>query len=484
MKNFRPDGLLFIIIIALSSLWLFYEPGHALAQSFAFRDSASGAAVTGDFTLLKNSAGRISYPQAYQGRLWFAEPVTLEKPAYTHYTFLSDKYAIDNARTPAAALRVLKGEMAAGPSSLYVIYLKAGTSLSSGPAQALPAVSTVRPDARYNFGGAPYAPSGGGLASQTTRPQASVPSQSPAKPASNSQPQISNRTISYSGNSFGGARTVNPYTGTWVQTGGTTGGATATTNGGGGAAVTVTGGGGQTGATNTVNAINTTAGGRPGNAVVNNGQGNSTQGSSGTRGGVAGYISGGATPFGGGSVVVSVTNSNNQIMGSQVVNTEPGVNTIYPYTITGIPTILPGSNDYYRIVVTSNNGFLATQYPQSNFKVYSNSHTVYTQPIVMQARTGRVSVTLYHGPPGIGETEAELSTLARNAVVMIAGTGASARFSGESPARFYRYVIDEAPAGQRTLDIMFPGHRVNGNATVTVQADSSVSALFNLGEGQ
>lgn len=445
---------LFIIIIVFASLSLFYSPETLSAQSFKFYDSKSNAAAISGFTLLKNSGGRISYPQSYQGRLWFAETHTLEKPAYVQYTFLSDGYSIDYSKTPAGSAKVLKGESAANSSTVYSVYLTAKSGGNSYQNSSQP------PAANYNFGYNPYASAGGSSGVQT-------------------QTQTQNRTISYSGNSFG--------TGGGYQNSLTTRPQPATTK------PSLTTPVKTTPATNTTTTTssNTRQTITPSTSVTrqttNTTQSTVTpaQPSGNTRGGVSGYISGGSTPFGGGSVIVSVTNSNNQIMGSQVVNTEPGTNTIYPYTISGIPKILPGSNDYYRIGVTSNNGFQTTQYSQPIFKIYSNSQTVYTQPIVMQANRGKLNITLYHKTPGIGETEAELSILARNAVINISGSSSSARFTGESPARFYRYTIDDAPAGQRTLAIMFPGHGTGGgNPTVTIPSDATATVMYNLSEGQ
>nr|HPG59619.1 hypothetical protein [Candidatus Wallbacteria bacterium] len=76
--------------------------------------------------------------------------------------------------------------------------------------------------------------------------------------------------------------------------------------------------------------------------------------------------------------------------------------------------------------------------------------------------------------------------LAQNAVINISGSAASARFTGESPARFYRYTIDDAPSGKRQLVIMFPGHKVSGgdNPSVTIPVNSTASILYNLSESR
>jgi hypothetical protein len=479
-KNSQP--CLFIIIIVFASLSLFYSPDTLSAQSFKFYDSKSNMAVTSGFTLLKNSAGRISYPQSYQGRLWFAETHSLEKPAYVQYSFLSDNFSIDYSKTPAGSVKILKGEAAANSSTLYAVYLTAKSGGDSYQNSSQP------PAAKYSFGYNPYASSGGSSGVQTQ-------SRTQVQPQPQTQTQIQNRTISYSGNSFGSgggyqsALTTKPSPST---TPATTKPQPTTTPATPKPSLTTT-------PVKSIPATNTTTTTSsntrqtitPSTSVTrpttNTTQSTVTpaQTSGNTRGGVSGYISGGSTPFGGGSVIVSVTNSNNQIMGSQIVNTDPGTNTVYPYTISGIPKILPGSNDYYRISVTSNNGFQTTQYSQPIFKIYSNSQTVYTQPVVMQANRGKLNITLYHKTPGIGETEAELSLLARNAVINISGSSSSARFTGESPARFYRYTIDDAPAGQRTLAIMFPGHGTGGGGlTVTIPSNATATVMYNLSEGQ
>jgi hypothetical protein len=476
-RNYPP--FLFIIIIVFASLSLFYSPATVSAQSFKFYDSKSNAAVTSGFTLLKNSAGSISYPQSYQGRLWFAETHSLEKPAYVQYSFLSDNYSIDYSKTPAGSVKILKGEAAAKSSALYAVYL---TGKSGGASYQN---SSQPPAAKYSFGYNPYASAGGSSGVQT---------QSRTQVQPNTQTQ--NRTISYSGNSFGSgggyqnALTTKPSPATTstttkpqpATTPATTKPQLTTTPAKSIPATTTT----TTTSSNTRQTITpSTSVTRQTTNTTRQSTVTPAQTSGNTRGGVSGYISGGSTPFGGGSVIVSVTNSNNQIMGSQIVNTDPGTNTIYPYTISGIPKILPGSNDYYRIGVTSNNGFQTTQYSQPIFKIYSNSQTVYTQPIVMQANRGKLNITLYHKTPGIGETEAELSILARNAVINISGSSSSARFTGESPARFYRYTIDDAPAGQRTLAVMFPGHGTGGGGlTVTIPSDATATVMYNLSEGQ
>ena len=465
---FAPLKLIIIIGIILSFSLLSYTQDSAQAQSFRFYDSASNAALVSGFTLLKNSAGRISYPQSYQGRLWFAETHTLEKPAYVQYTFLSDNYSLDYLKTPAGSVKVLKGETAANSSTVYFVYLTAKSGGDSYQNSSRP------PAANYNFGYNPYASAGGSSGVQTqSQPQTPIQTKT----------QTQNRTISYSGNSFG--------SGGGYQTAVTTRPQLTTTSATTKPSLTTTPVK-TTATTTTTISSNTTRQTITPSTTVTRQTTNSTQNtvtpaqtSGNTRGGVSGYISGGSTPFGGGSVIVSVTNSKNQIMGSQIVNTDPGTNTIYPYTISGIPKILPGSNDYYRIGVTSNNGFQTTQYSQPIFKIYSNSQTVYTQPIVMQANRGKLNITLYHKTPGIGETEAELSVLAQNAVINISGSSSSARFTGESPARFYRYTIDDAPAGQRTLTVMFPGHGTGGGGlTVTIPSDATTSVMYNLSEGQ
>ena len=472
-KNSSP--CLFIIIIVFAALSFFYSPDTLSAQSFKFYDSKSNAAVASGFTLLKNSAGRISYPQSYQGRLWFAETHSLEKPAYVQYSFLSDNFSIDYSKTPAGSVKILKGETAANSSTLYTVYLTAKSGGDSYQNSSQP------PAAKYSFGYNPNASAGGSSGIQT---------QSRTQVQPNTQIQTQNRTISYSGNSFGSgggyqnALTTRPQPATTKPSLTTT---PATTK----PSLTTTPVKSIPATNTTTTSLNTRQTITPSTSVTrqttNTTQSTVTpaQTSGNTRGGVSGYISGGSTPFGGGSVIVSITNSNNQIMGSQIVNTDPGTNTIYPYTISGIPKILPGSNDYYRIGVTSNNGFQTTQYSQPIFKIYSNSQTVYTQPVVMQANRGKLNITLYHKTPGIGETEAELSLLARNAVINISGSSSSARFTGESPARFYRYTIDDAPAGQRTLAIMFPGHGTGGGGlTVTIPSDATATVMYNLSEGQ
>lgn len=390
-----------IISLFLSLLLIFYSLAPAAAQSFKFYDLSSNSAVTSGFTFIKNSGGNFSYPQIYQGRLWFAETLTLEKPAYVQYTFLSDNYSIDFSKTPSDTVKIIKGERSANGSGVYSVFISSGKAVSYQ--------NSNQPAVKLNFGSTPYSFSGG------------APGKSQSTPNSNYVNKFGSVTGGYNG--------YNGYT----------------------------------------------AGSRP----------QVSTGATSTRGGVTGYVSGGSTPFGGESVIVSVINSKNQYIKSEVVNTQPGT-TVYPYSISGIPPILPGSNDYYRVNVISNNGFQSNPYSSQNIKIYSNGQTVQAQPIVMQAYRGKINITLYHNPPALNESESYLSQLAQNAVINISGSAASARFTGESPARFYRYTIDDAPSGKRQLIIMFPGHKVSGgdNPSVNIPVNSTASILYNLTESR
>jgi hypothetical protein len=453
---------IFIFIINFSFLFSSYILNQAFAQSFIFYSADAAAPVTTGFTFLKNSGGSISYPQIYQGRLRFAETLTLEKPPYIQFTFLSDNYSINSIKTSPEVIKLIKGEAVAVSSSIYKVYLSvknnSGFSYNSNQTNNINSNTIVNTaantsGAKFNFGHNPNLP-GANSGINQSRPQTQSQTQfqipQPTQQQKQSQPQAQTRTQipiqipaqplkqtytnPYSGNKFGGAHSVQnqpPVSPVVVP----------------------------------ATPVST--------SVITN------------SGGVSGYITGGSTTFGGGSVIVSVTNGNNQFIKSRIVNTEPD-GSVYPYTINGIPPILPGSNDYYKISVTSNNGFQSTQYPQSNIKIYGADQVVQAQPIVMQARRGKLNITLYHGRPALNESEQSLSELARNAVINISGTASSARYSGESPARFYRYTIDDAPAGKRQLSIMFPGHGVSGGSVreVTIPADSSASVLYNLSEGQ
>lgn len=395
-------SFLFLLLFPFSFSFSYHFLDRAFAQSFVFHGTDAAVPVTTGFTFLKNSGGSILYPQIYQGRLWFAETLTLEKPPYVQFTFLSDNYTINSIKTSPEVIKIIKGEAVANSSSVYKIYLNiknhSGLSYNSYQNQNnRPNSNTTLSMAgntsgpKFNFGYNPNLPNANNAINQS-QPRAVSPPQQPAIPAAQG--------------------------------------------------------------------VNNTA-----------------------RGSVYGYVTGNSTTFGGGSVIVNVTNANNQFIKSQIVNTEPG-GSVYPYTISGIPPILPGSNDYYKISVTSNNGFQPVQYPQSNIKIYGAGQVVQAQPIVMQARYGKLNITLYHGRPAPYESEQSLSELARNAVINISGTASTARFISESPARFYRYAIDSAPAGKRQLSIMFPGHGLSGGSLkeVSIPADSSASVLYNLSE--
>lgn len=460
---------IFIIIINFSSLFSSYTRNQAFAQSFKFYAAGADTPITGGFTFIKNSGGAISYPQIYQDRLWFAEPISLEKPPYIQFTFLSDKYSINYSKTPAEVAKIIKGEAVAGASSIYKIYLNANNNpgfsynpnrtanTSSIPATPNPA------GAKFNFGHNYNLPGANNVVKQTppqTQTQIQTQPQKQTQPLTQVQTTVQpprpayTNTNPYSANKFGGAQSVQnrPLVSSLNTT--NPDGIKSQNN-------------------NNSNFQNTISQPAVPAQTVNNT----------TRGGVSGYITGGSTTFGGGSVIVSVTNSNNQFIKSQIVNTDPD-GSVYPYSISGIPPILPGSNDYYKISVTSNNGFQSTQYPQSNIKIYGADQTVQAQPIVMQARRGRINITLYHARPALNENEQSLGELARNAVINISGAASSARYTGESPARFYRYTIDDAPAGKRQLSIMFPGHSISGGSVkeVTIPADSTASVLYNLSE--
>lgn len=442
---------IFIILINLSFLFSSYTQNQAFAQSFIFYTAGADTPVTGGFTFIKNSGGAISYPQIYQGRLWFAETLTLEKPPYIQFTFLSDKYSINYSKTSAEIIKIIKGEATAGASSIYKICLS--TNNNTGHINNFnPNVNTS--SAKFNFGYNYSLPTANNGVKQPL-PQTQIQTQSQRQPQVQTQVQTpvqrlqQTYTNPYSGNKFGDVQSVQnrPLVS-----------APDTTNSGG-----------------VKSEINNTFQNTISQPAVPVQTVNNT-----TRGGVSGYITGGSTTFGGDSVIVNVTNSNNQFIKSQIVNTEPD-GSVYPYSISGIPPILPGSNDYYKISVTSGNGFQTTQYPQSNIKIYGADQLVQAQPIVMKARRGRINITLYHARPALNETEQSLGELACNAVINISGTASSARYTGESPARFYRYTIDDAPAGKRQLSIMFPGH--GGSVKeVTIPADSTASVLYNLSE--
>jgi len=428
-----------IISLYLSLLLFFYSIAPAAAQSFKFYDLSSNSAVTSGFTFVKNSGGNFSYPQIYQGRLWFAEPLTLEKPAYVQFTFLSDNYSINYSKTSSDVAKIIKGELAARSSNVYNVYLSSKNNNSYS--------NSNQPGVKLNFGSSPYTANGGsGVKTQIN------PYSTSANNYNNSSGNNYNSAYSTFGNSankFGGSYQTTqtlPFVST-VQP--------------------------STGVTTQKNIYQSTSS-QP-----------SVPTQADTRGGVTGYVSGGSTPFGGESVIVSVTNSKNQYIKSEVVNTQSGT-TVYPYSISGIPPILPGSNDYYRVNVVSNNGFQSNPYSSQNIKIYSNGQTVQAQPIVMQAYRGKLNITLYHNPPALNESESYLSQLAQNAVINISGSAASARFTGESPARFYRYTIDDAPSGRRQLIIMFPGHKVSGgdNPSVTIPVNSTASILYNLSESR
>ncbi len=455
MPSLLPSFLsliIFILFLSLMPLFLLcYNQAPAFAETFYFYDSNSKILVSGGYTFLKNSGGRIIHPQIINGRCWFSETITMEPP-YIQFTFLSDNYSIDQSLTPVESLKIIKGTQSALPHGTYKIYLKirkvenvsyftdknkntfnTGRSVNSySNVKTTSDYSSSAPAVNYNFG---YNPA---LSVQTN---------------SKILPRTSNNIQTY--NQYNPLQ--NPP--------------------------------GKTSAERIIqNQINKQPVSLNQNYVQPFLQSTtSTSSSSTTRGGVSGYLtSGGGVPFGGGNVIVSVTNSKNQYIKSEIINTESGGGT-YPYTINGIPPILPGSNDYYKINVISNNGFQTVTEPRStgNIKIYSNGQTVQAQPIVMQARTGRLNITLYHGRPAAGETEELLSELARNAVINISTAGTCARFTGESPARFYRYSIDSAPAGSRKLLIMFPGRDVSGGnePAVYITPDSTTTVLYTLKNG-
>lgn len=206
-------------------------------------------------------------------------------------------------------------------------------------------------------------------------------------------------------------------------------------------------------------------------------------------GSINGFIGTTGNPLPPEKVVVTVTSRNNTVVKTTTVDTT-GYQSTYPFEITGVPSIIPGSGDSYKVNVVSNNSYTANPYSQtSNIRIYGNGQTVYLNPITMSLNRGTLNVTLYHGQAGIAESESYLSVLAQNAVINIPGFATSFRYVGESPARFYRYAISDAPAGQWTVQVMFPGHRIAGSgvnggyeASVWIPSNSTITSFFNLTE--
>ncbi len=409
----------FIIAIII----MFIICGPAGAQTFMFIDE-TGTKITSGFKFFKNLKSGISFSTgAPLGKFYFTQSLSFEEPSAASYTFQSEIYAVDASKTGSETLSILAGKTVAPTYSVNMIYLK---HIKNAAAQGSSRNTAIEASTiiKHPFKG------------KAERTSATLPKNT--------------ATLAYNTNTQATLTTVTKTT--------ATGPVIATPN-----------------VTPTVN--------QPIIAAGNTAVKKSVSLNLGTGGGsVSGtLVNSRGEPFPEESVVITVSNGSGAFTKSVIVTTS-GSRTAYPFQIDGIPLILQGSTDSYKLTVVSNNSYTVNASLPANIKIYGNDQNVYTQSITVAANRGRLNITLYHRENSLSESDSELLTMARYAIMNIPGFALSCRFTGESPRHFYHYAIDEAPAGKWRLDIMFPGHSVSRQTSIWIPSNGTVSELFTLTE--
>ncbi len=450
----------FYNVFIISFLILFITCAQAHAQTFMFVDE-TGAKVTSGFTFVKNLKNDISFSaRAPLNKFYFRQSLSFEEPAATGYSFQSENYSIDTAKTGGDTLDILAGKEAAPVYSVNMVYLKnkKNAASSSGSSKA------------YGFGGNITAatPGAAGQTFKNTAAQTAVPATNkPAALTNNKNTLAGSTSVKPPAAAVTNPATIKPATATLTYPS-TVKPATATATYPAGVTPVI---------------IKPATVDQPAVTAKNTAAKRSVSLNLGTGGGsVSGiFMNSRGEPFPAESVVITVSNNGGTFTRSTIVTTN-GTQTAYSFQIDGIPQILQGSTDSYKLTVVSNNSYTVNANLPSNIKIYGNGQNVYTQPITMAANRGRLNITLYHGPNSLTESDSMLLTLAQNAVMNISGFAVSCRFTGESPRHFYRYVIDDAPAGKWQLEIMFPGHGVSRQPSVWVPSNATATELFTLTE--
>ena len=421
--------------------------GRVFAQTFIFIDETGAKAASG-FKFIKNSKNDVSFSSpAPMNKFYFRQSLSFEEPEASGYSFQSESYSIDPSKTGGDTLAILEGKKAAPSYSVNVIYLKGKNNAAAPSGGALKA---------YGFGG--------NLSAKTYTVNPQTVKTIPARTFTS----LSNKPGTFGTNpnsQTASTKTVKPATTTVTDPAMVKP-----------VAATVAG-------VKTFKPAVTTITAQP---AVSNKNANTKKSVSLNLGAGGGSVSGVFTnprgePFPAESVVITVSNGSGTFTKSAVVQTSGG-QTAYPFQIDGIPQILQGSSDSYKLTVVSNNSYTVSAALPSNIKIYGNGQNIYTQPITMAANRGRLNITLYHGQNAPLESDSMLLTLAQNAVMNIPGFALSCRFTGESPRHFYRYVIDDAPAGRWQMQIMFPGHGVSRQPSVWIPSNATISDMFDLTE--
>ncbi len=153
-------------------------------------------------------------------------------------------------------------------------------------------------------------------------------------------------------------------------------------------------------------------------------------------------------------------------------------------TFTGpaVPVLPSGSSDTYTIKITSDqahmvnpaNGLTGITMNVTPNTVGGDGPVVNAGAIYMAVERGQISVTLYQIPYTqvnlSGQNDTTLREQAQQAsIVVVNGLGdTTTRYTGESPDRYFHYLVENMPVGRRSIIVNFPGHTLtDGDNTVT-----------------
>jgi len=476
------------LFIYVFLFFLLLSAGISNAATFRFINE-NGKIVTSGINLIKNLNNSLfkAIP-AYGGNFYFSDNLSLDMPQKSSYSFTSSVYAIDETKTGPENLNILNGSLSAPSYSVIVIYLKSRFS-------ARPSVTSTAASTHANTSGnlsysersrtsaanstissskTSYNPNNfnyNGFSSQNNKFNSIVNTVTSNNGTQSSTTTAANNTYSYYNNDrFGQSQTnSNNYSNTY-------------TNGGIVIPTKTTAASTGINTISPVNTITTTTGNSINTTSPSAGKTIFRQDIGTSGGSVSGYIRNqNGQLIAQEQIIITVTNRNGTFSKSTILNTD-GTRSIYQFQIDGIPQIIQGSSDSYTISVISENLYSVSLGTPSSFKIYGSGQTVNLSGITMAANRGTVNLTLYHGANKLSEDDASLLVLAQNAVITVQGMAVFARFTGESPRHFYKYIVDNAPAGTWTYQIMFPGHKTIETPKIWVPSNASTNALFNLTE--